>query len=472
MSMARRTMRVGICGAGPAGLTLAAILSREADKGAFEVKVFERGEADRDQGSGWDMSKAALEALSRAGVEPRTVQREGSDTMRFYRTGASRPDVCLRLPSYLKRWGMKKEDVGLDQMNLETERNLIIDGLMGELGGEVAVEHGANVRAARRKGEGVELLGPNQQPLGDFDLVVDASGVHSHARGARFTEAADAFYTGVCLLQGVLRSPEESLAPEIVSKLGEGSFGIFGPTANGEGVLELFVQRYGAAHDNKVANVNISVPFEDPKAFAALVGLSGVHGITSKPEHVDAVKRYYKESLAHEDWPQCYRELFDDIEAVRLLPVHMHPMSEVALGELGVVEGSDSLCLVGVGDALHALPPWSGTSGNFAMQDSADLATALLDLQKREEGWSCESLALVARECERKFLERADEPRQRCIDAGKSAKDKLTTPVKDYDFVLSHITGQKSMFASVETFFIVSFLKTLTWMNWFENYGL
>ena len=57
-----KTMRVGICGAGPAGLTLAAILSREAEAGAIELKVFERGVAQRDQGSGWDLSEAALEA--------------------------------------------------------------------------------------------------------------------------------------------------------------------------------------------------------------------------------------------------------------------------------------------------------------------------------------------------------------------------------------------------------------------------
>ena len=141
-----KTMRVGICGAGPAGLTLAAILSREGEAGAFELKVFGRGEAHRDQGSGWDMSEAALEALSRAGVDPSTVQREGSDTMRFYRTGGSRPDVCLRLPSYLKGWGVTKEDMGLDQMNLETERNLIIGGLMGQLSGDAAVQHNTNVR--------------------------------------------------------------------------------------------------------------------------------------------------------------------------------------------------------------------------------------------------------------------------------------------------------------------------------------
>ena len=106
------------------------------------------------------------------------------------------------------------------------------------------------------------------------------------------------------------------------------------------------------------------------------------------------------------------------------------------------------------------------------MQDSADLATALLELQRQEQGWSAESLARTVRECERAFLQRADEPRLRCINAGERFKDMLTTRVRNYDYVLSHIAGERSMFASAETFFIVSFLKTLTWLNRFENYGL
>lgn len=152
---------------------------------------------------------------------------------------------------------------------------------------------------------------------------------------------------------------------------------------------------------------------DDPTALVALVGLSGVHRVSSNPEQLEAVKRYYKQSLAHPNWPQCYRELFDEIEAVRLVPVSMHPMSELVLGEHGIVDGSDSLCFVGIGDALHALPPWSGTSGNFAMQDSADLATALLELQRKQQGWCAESLALALRQCERAFLQRDDEPRLR-----------------------------------------------------------
>ena len=199
-----KTMRVGICGAGPAGLTLAAILSREAEAGAFEVRVFERGEAQRDQGSGWDMSKAALEALARAGVDPSTVQRPGSDTMRFYRTGGSRPDVCLRLPSYLKRWGVKKEDVGLDQMNLETERNLIIGGLMGcgdapprvtpqAVDGMVPVE-GATITLGPRRVPPVAGFSPTPvegaTPGGGEGARPEPSGAAADARDSRRGAAA------------------------------------------------------------------------------------------------------------------------------------------------------------------------------------------------------------------------------------------------------------------------------------------
>ena len=198
------------------------------------------------------------------------------------------------------------------------------------------------------------------------------------------------------------------------------------------------------------------MPCDDPHALADLVGLSGIHGASSTQEQLEAVKRYYKDSLSHPDWPQCYRELFDEIEAVRLLPCSCTPCPRH-----GVVDGSDSLCFVGVGDALHALPPWSGTSRHAR----SDLATALLDLQ--EQGWCAVWPAPCGSGCRGPMS-----PGCAALTQGRRFKDMLTTRVKDRDYVLSHIAGEKSMFASMETFFIVSFLKTLTWLNRFENYGL
>ena len=55
--------------------------------------------------------------------------------------------------------------------------------------------------------EGVEVFGDGDVSLGKFDLFVDASGVASPARGARF--GAKAFYTGVTFMEGVVSSPEK-----------------------------------------------------------------------------------------------------------------------------------------------------------------------------------------------------------------------------------------------------------------------
>lgn len=195
--MTPRTMKVGISGGGPAGLTLAAILSREAGGEAFDITVFERGSRTRDQGSGWDMNLTAQGALKRAGVTA-NYQRQGSDTMRFFRAGKDTPDMCLRMPGFLSRWGIKREYVGLDEINLETERKVIIDSLIASLGSNVNVVHDLPVSGMQRAADGsmVELVGKKGTSFGKFDLVIDASGVASSLRHARFTKEADAFYTG------------------------------------------------------------------------------------------------------------------------------------------------------------------------------------------------------------------------------------------------------------------------------------
>ena len=96
-------------------------------------------------------------------------------------------------------------------MGLETERKRMIDGLMAELhlpSPNITVKHNCKVSGARGcdDGEGVEVLGEGGS-LGVFDFFVDASGVASSARGARFRKPA--FYTGITLLQGLVKSPEK-----------------------------------------------------------------------------------------------------------------------------------------------------------------------------------------------------------------------------------------------------------------------
>ena len=134
--MANKSMRIAIAGGGPSGLTLASILGREAsNKEAFDITIFERGAADRDQGSGWDVDEAGQAALIRAGVELKSIQRPDSDRQRSYRVDdMDQPIAAFGLPSSISKLGSIKEQLGLlASPSLETERKKMVDGLTNAL---------------------------------------------------------------------------------------------------------------------------------------------------------------------------------------------------------------------------------------------------------------------------------------------------------------------------------------------------
>lgn len=474
-------LRVGIAGAGPAGLTFASILTRESKaKGKkIEVEIFERGDSKRDQGSGWDLNKTAQDALTRAGLHVPSVQRKGSDTIRFYKCNeASRtPFVCLRMPSMLTRLGIKKDHI-LEMMNPETERNKIIDGLLKAVGSNVKVTYNCQITGARHVRSGdvnardkMELLGAQGKSLGTFDLLVDASGVAATLRHNRFSSKADAFYTGTTFLQGVVYSPEASWPAEVVKQLGEGTVGFVGPSKDGKAYVEAFAQRYGAALEDQMANITIRVVTEGPGDLAKNLEMEGVHGFTNKKEDVEKVRSFYMDSLAHPEWPKMYKDALNNIDGARILPIFMHPLAEKVKKE--TIEGTDDIPLIGIGDALHALPPWSGMSGNYALADANDLATALLSWIEGEESSSSSSnipLSETLRTMETKFIDRAEAPRQRCIDVAKFQNEHAaTTKFEDFN-LMTHYSGGNSL--TLEYVCMAAFFRVMTWLNSWDNYGI
>ena len=102
--MSTAVPRIGICGAGISGLTLAGILSRTLGSRVL-VSVFERAPADRDQGYGLDLDQHGQEALARAGVYHRCweISREFSDSMALYALRGSEPLGVLFRPAMLRR---------------------------------------------------------------------------------------------------------------------------------------------------------------------------------------------------------------------------------------------------------------------------------------------------------------------------------------------------------------------------------
>jgi len=476
-----KMLRVGVVGGGPAGLTFASILSRERNHSRFDISVFERGEANRDQGSGWDLSTPAKEALERAGVPISYVTRKGSDTARIYNVDKDIPSWCLRMPTVLSRLGIKKDQL-TELINCETERNKIIGGLLNAVSDKpnVQVHHNAKVTGARKTTEGgVELLGDKGTSLGKFDLLVDASGTRSALRHARFSAEADAFYTGTTYVQGVVYSPETTWDPEMVRRLGEGTLAITGPSKDGLGIQEIYAQRYGAKFEDKMCTYGMNKITKNPEDIFEEIGLKDVHGISSKKEHLDKVKKYIANELSHGLWQKqsMYRDAFDKIDAVRILPIFMHPFGVKT--KKAALPGTEDLPLIGIGDALHALPPWSGTSGNFALMDASDLATGLLTfsdslnekMEKEEEaGLDRKSLACVVRDLESQFLDRADGPRQRCIDYSAVQNEKASsTKFEDYEGMMSAVFGKGVTWNGLKMY---AAFKLMTWLSAWENYGM
>ncbi|KAL7533028.1 hypothetical protein ACHAXR_005000 [Thalassiosira sp. AJA248-18] len=347
-------MKIGICGAGPCGLTLASILSKEGDDNAFDITIFERGSATRDQGSGWDLNSDAQVALARAGVDPSYIQRDGSDTMRFYKVQQGQTDLshCMRMIC------LQFSRIKLDLLSnrLESERNKMIDGLMSVLGDNVTVNHDCYVSGVKKDADGrVELLGRDGSSYGKYDLIIDASGVNSPVRNARFSSEADAFYTGQTWIQGKLDSPEKSLDPKIVERLGEGTSITHGQSSDKKGTCILMLQRYAAKKEDQMTTVTLVAYNDKPDDLAKELGYQG-HGNTSEEDMLKSLSGYAKSQLSNEGWPEEYREIWDSISGVRVLPIKMHRSTKETMKH--EVPGSDVLPFIGIGDALHAMPPW------------------------------------------------------------------------------------------------------------------
>ena len=490
MAGAPPPLRVGVVGGGPCGLALAGALAREggaAGGEGVEVCVFERGARKRDQGSGWDIDAPGRQALARAGLDVASVQREGSDTFRLFIAGTERPAYALHDPPLLRSLGLH------GQADLETNRTAIIEGLLSGLEGRpgVTVRFDTAVRdvvpcvppaGPGGRGGAAVLGGSNgQSVLGEFDIVVDASGVMSPLRRRRFARGAAAQYTGVSWIQGVVDCPEASLAPEVVRRLGEGTYMMVGPTKDGAGSLLSGLQRFGAEAGDRRATFMVhprTVDTRDSHALAEALGLSReARGLVCDKAALRRVRKVLAEELSHPGWPAEYRACAEAISGFRVLPIFMHP----AASETEVLP-EDGLPLLCIGDALHALPPWSGTSGNFALRDASDAATELLELARtgaHRGGPTGPGGAVVAklRQLEADFLARADgvgewDPvRERCLKVARCMTEVWhRTPLEEFEFA-DFVTGGK--FADPWASTCIRWtLKFLTWLNSWDNFRM
>ncbi|KAL6064789.1 hypothetical protein QOT17_010680 [Balamuthia mandrillaris] len=433
------SLRVAVVGAGPGGLCTAAIASRAG----VNVHVFERRSLEADQGTGFDVSVKLQAILARGGITASDfarISRPGSDTFRVIKSTASQPeDVFCHIA--LPPWLSKLLRV---QPAPETNRQAMQAALVGRASeAGASIRFGCTVGGARAvtgttspgsSSVGAELLDDEDNSLGVYDVVVDASGFGSRLRALRIAENADkegqnnkeAHYTGYSMVHGIISDPETQCDPDLVRLLGQGTLQILGPRGR-----NMMLQRFGAALEDRRTSLYYGRAFPTPNSLAEAINidasvLRNARGalITDGPS-LKRIKEWIhddmKEAAARSSWKPMYYHCVETIQAAALRPFWLHPSNPSFRPE------SDHLPLVLMGDALHTVPPYTGEGGQLALADAADVADFLIRSHNdNKEGRRHGVPVAELRELERKLLKRVESVVQQAGHT-KAALERLAT---------------------------------------------
>ena len=177
MALAHAYPRIGIVGAGIGGLALAAMLARQTPKGT-KISVLERSHENRDEGYGLDLDEWGQTVLVKTGMWNRfwDVSRLKSDLWSIY----SIKGENMLVPKWSSRMEAESNRAGM--------RHLFMEGI-DKYSDTASVQYNHHItdirRAASSETGAVELVAKDGSVVGEYDLVVDACGLHSPLRTHR-----------------------------------------------------------------------------------------------------------------------------------------------------------------------------------------------------------------------------------------------------------------------------------------------
>lgn len=424
----------------------------------FHVDVFERDSRERDQGAGWDINQDAQRTFARAGLDWRTIVREGSDTWRIFRVGdeAGLPKLVVTPPEIVKWWTGEGQP--------ESNRHAMREGLLAAMGRGVTVHFDRAVGGMEVDADGTARLhGKGGDALGTFDLVVDSSGVGSPLRKHRVVEdGTNQYYIGLTMVNGIVQDPEASLDPRLVRMLGQGTVEIVGDRADGEGGFMIMMQRYGHSPSDRRAKLQTFFVRERRNQLAEELSLGRIpYSHISKTEHPEAFGRVTRLLKAHMGarWPRMYHDAVDALEPVQVWDLHQFPHSARL-----VADGALPLLLLG--DALHCMSPTSGSGGNLAVKDADDAATYLIEAH----GHGRERLLSELTPLMQRLLDRMRPREERGKVQAQRFRDVLQSkrPVSEYytkEYLLGTVYPRFHPRRGME-------MRAMDWIHRLEGYGM
>ena len=272
-----RAPRIAIVGAGVGGLTLAGILSRKLPRA--RLSILERHPqidgCDHEGGYGLSVDEFGQEALVRAGLFDRfwSISRPRSDLVRLFPLQGAEP-IHTSWPRYVE---CQTNRAGLRSVLLEAlaERKHRIrydchvtdarlsgpSHLANNFSGDAPSSSSSSNKSSSSSGKSssssksssrLELISSGGESLGEYDCVVDASGLYSSLRHLRVEDPAGGpHFTGCSVIHGVIEDPDAQLAAsgrnELAERLGEGTCRVVG---RGFGMT---LQRFGASASDRRA---------------------------------------------------------------------------------------------------------------------------------------------------------------------------------------------------------------------------
>ena len=319
-------LRIGIVGAGTAGLAAASFLARDG----HEVVVLEQFQRAQPLGAGLLLQPTGLALLARLGLD-RAAIAGGSPIRHLYGRSANSGRVVF--------------DIGYRELGPAMFGLGIHRGALFALLHESAVAAGARIQtgtrivALHRDGGLPVLTDAGGQAHGLFDLVVDAHGIRSGLR----TDHADLVYDRPYpygAVWTVLRDNERRFADDTLTQR-------YRHAHNMAGILPL-------GHPNGEADPLVAFFWSLPVARYAAWQLAGI-----------------------EAWRTEVRALWP--EAAELLPEDLDPatLSFATYADIRLKRPyADRLAFIG--DAAHCTSPQLGQGANLALADAFMLAQSLV----------------------------------------------------------------------------------------------
>ena len=326
----RTSGSVAVVGAGPGGATLARLLQLRG----FNAKVFERDTSAtaRPQGGSLDLrADSGQRAVDASGLtaEFAAVSREDAKAFRMLDShGTEMPGAGAET----------HEDPGpeVDRADL---RRLLLDSLAPD-----TVAWGHAVQAVQPADDGRWRLEFEEFPSFTADLVVGADGMGSKVR--RRLTSAEPVYTGITMLAAIIQK-ERWRGSALSRQLGEGS------VMFADGRRTVFVQR--CAHDLILLYYSLNVPRGWPEKESFGLG------------DTTDVLQVVRDAFGH--WSPEVMEMLTDVQdGFHLWPTSVMPPDAKWTPQPG---------LTMLGDAAHAMPPFTGKGVNLALFDAMQLADSL-----------------------------------------------------------------------------------------------